>query len=491
MSNEPAKTRPASGSKAKDFNGKLFTLPRGADAWRYLGGSGRDALLLGTPADCSASLPNLTPGGNLYCLPGPEGKCPESCTRVAIGQALELAANCQVHFYRPALRIQPEYWAPLLAQFDLALADRAAWQRVKMAWLPGNSRQLVHLELKNALQNCGYGEICEASPAPNAADLRNAWQNRLPALAISVNFNGLDANGHIFELCRALGVPLAIWLVDNPWNLLSGIQLPWWKEAHLLVTDKSFIPGLQANGAQHVWHMPLAASWHMFEARGKEANGKPLFVGRSSFPDKARYFAGLRTDPALLAQANTLSDRLPDFHWWREQYNLPLWPGRQMRQISLGAEEMSTSRKSQWLKTILAERALEIIGDDGWQSYLGDVETGKPVDYYGSLPSLYAGAGCVLNITSLLLPGSLNQRHFDVWAAGGYLLSDATPGLEIFPEELVKPVICQNASEMASKMADMRNREELGKAWREHIASLHRYEHRVRQIERILNMGTA
>ena len=36
---------------------------------------------------------------------------------------------------------------------------------------------------------------------------------------------------------------------------------------------------------------------------------------------------------------------------------------------------------------------------------------------------------------------ALTQRHFDVWAAGGFLLTDRTPGLDIFPRELVEPIV--------------------------------------------------
>jgi spore maturation protein CgeB len=105
------------------------------------------------------------------------------------------------------------------------------------------------------------------------------------------------------------------------------------------------------------------------------------------------------------------------------------------------------------------------------------------VDYYGSLPGIYAGAGVTLNATSLLLPRGLTQRHFDVWAAGGCLVTDATPGLDLFPAALTTPVCYAapgQAGPLAAKMLSQPNlRADLAASWREAIAAGHRYEHRL------------
>ena len=108
------------------------------------------------------------------------------------------------------------------------------------------------------------------------------------------------------------------------------------------------------------------------------------------------------------------------------------------------------------------------------------------------LPDLYASAA-VLNVTSLLLPRSLSQRHFDVWAAGGVLFSDATPGLDIFPTSLTEPIRLRGPEdfwprwdEACSRPAQMA---ELRRAWREHLRSAHDYEHRVRRICEIAGIG--
>jgi spore maturation protein CgeB len=109
-----------------------------------------------------------------------------------------------------------------------------------------------------------------------------------------------------------------------------------------------------------------------------------------------------------------------------------------------------------------------------------------PVDYLTALPDLYARAVAVLNVTSLLLPHSLSQRHFDVWAAGGICLSDDTPGLGIFPQELVSPTMLEDPAAFADRMDEIRTHPqrwcELRQAWRNLIVGGHTYEDRLRSV---------
>jgi len=120
-----------------------------------------------------------------------------------------------------------------------------------------------------------------------------------------------------------------------------------------------------------------------------------------------------------------------------------LWPGTAVRQAGLGAETCSQWHRTLWLRAA-CELGLTVFGDEGWYALLASGGTRPdirpPLDYYGSLSGVYASARYSLNLTSLLLPSGLTQRHFDVWTAGGFLLTDSTPGLDIFPDELTAPI---------------------------------------------------
>lgn len=452
---------------------------------------------------------------------------------------MELAARCTRFFYRPGLRLAPEFWGPLLGRLDAALIaspGRAAAAAPKPAsgsehasgnrgpvLLPGTDRQLLHRELRLALADSGFAPIIDLLPPwPAGPDISTgcsdtsgqkgrvkAWESlvagRKPALLLSVNLRGLDPDGRVFYFCRALGVPVALWFVDNPWHLLSALRLPWWREAALFVTDASFLPGLRAAGARQAFHLPLAAAQHMWQevpeqiGHDSERTGcaSPLFVGRSAFPERDRFFAAARVPAALMAEAAALQDMrhgsgpTPDMHWWLRKLNVTPWPGPAVRGAGLGAERCALANRVRWLRAGAAV-GLRVVGDNGWRELLPGLKLLPPVDYYTALPQLYARAAAVLNVTSLLLPQSLSQRHFDVWAAGGLLVSDATPGLEIFPEDLTRPMTLRGPEELAPRLAELRafpaRAQELRAAWRAHLRAGHGYRHRVARICEVLDI---
>jgi spore maturation protein CgeB len=105
------------------------------------------------------------------------------------------------------------------------------------------------------------------------------------------------------------------------------------------------------------------------------------------------------------------------------------------------------------------------------------------VDYYARLPGIYAKARYNICLTSLQLPQGLNQRHFDIWMAGGLCLSDATPGLGLFPRELTRPITFTQANDIAAvaEQADSR-RTFLIADWQSHLLEHHTYAHRVRTV---------
>jgi spore maturation protein CgeB len=102
------------------------------------------------------------------------------------------------------------------------------------------------------------------------------------------------------------------------------------------------------------------------------------------------------------------------------------------------------------------------------------------------LPKLYAQARYSLNVTSLLLPSGLSQRHFDVWIAGGFLFTDATPGLEIFPAALWRETALPHPRELTKAIARFENdaalRAQVQDAWKRCLLERHSYRHRVQYL---------
>ncbi|WP_165075718.1 MULTISPECIES: glycosyltransferase [unclassified Desulfovibrio] len=488
-----------------DFAGRPVSLPDAPDAWELLnpGGNHRDVLLLGLGPGNPQELPFVRAaaerGGTVFWVEDgrtlgrlrPAGFAPPGWRRLTPGEAARLS-GAAVHLYRPSLRLAPDFWGPIAGRIE-AKATALPGAPAPTVWLPGDETQLLHRELRTALEEAGFSPFC--GPAPRgAAELPDAWGGRLPAFALSVNLRGMDAEGRVFHACRALGVPVALWFVDNPWHVLPAARLPWWREAHLFVTDASFIPGLTEYGATSVHHLPLAVAPHMWRPlpdeteAGHLARLAPRFVGRAAFPGRERFFAAARVPGELLARALALTresaapSRLANFHWWAQRLHVRLWPGHEVRAAGLGAERCAQANRSRWIAAGLP-LGLRVTGDALWRELVPGCEPEAPVDYYGSLPEVYRQASAVLNVTSLLLPASLSQRHFDVWAAGGLLLTDATKGLDIFPHELTAPITLTSRAELgprvASLAANSQHARDLRQAWREHLRAAHTYGHRL------------
>lgn len=482
-----------------DFAGRMAALPDGPESWQRLDQGTNH----GQSADCCLVL-GLGPQG---AGPGPALASsmvywleddlflsqaniapPARWRRINLSEALDLAPHCRIYFYKPALRHNPAFWHHVRSQMEWKLQKDHFRSSAASVWLPGDNSMLLHQELQAALAELGYNALTALPCGDNP--LQGAWNGILPCYVLSVNMRGLDAAGRIFGLCQAADVPVAIWFVDNVWNQLSAVPLPWWQEAHIFVSDESFIPALNHYGARKVHYLPLAAAGHFFAAGGA-GQGRPLFVGRSRFPGRDSYFAHCCIPAQLLDEALSILDNGggPDFFWWEDRLQSILWPGPGSRLPAFGAELCSERRRAMWLAAALPE-GLEIVGDEHWRELLPGAAISPLVDYYGALAHLYANALCCLNVTSLQLPGSLNQRHFDVWAAGGFLLTDYTDGLALFPEELISRSILNRRQDFSARAAWLRSHErerrEICGQWRGLLLEQHLYRHRLAALESVL-----
>lgn len=487
-----------------DFCGRPLTLSGDARQWEAAGPEGGDCLLLGLGPEDPAALP-FAASGRVFWLDCPDTRRalpdaplpPSSWQEVTPEQAVTLAARCRRYFYRPGLRLAPEFWGPLLGRMAAAccpLPPRAVGAGPLLI-LPGDEHGLLHLELRHAARELGL-RVLDYPPDKGGAALfpllRRAAAHA-PAMLLSVNLRGLDAEGRLAHACLAAGISVVIWCVDNPWHLLSAARGPWWRDCRICVTDASFLDGLRRAGAQHVSLLPLAVAPHMWHVPLCRREGPPLFVGRSAFPRKGSFFAAATVTPELLTEGLQLvaadDPAPPDFHWWHERLGGDCWPGTAVRCVGLGAESCSQARRVHWVREALAAAKLRLVGDDGWRDVMPGAPVEPPVDYYAGLPELYARSGAVLNVTSLLLPHSLSQRHFDVWAAHGLLLSDATPGLEIFPASLVEPMRLRRPADLPDRLEAFAASPEKTKAfcaaWREELRAKHSYARRLQTLWRL------
>lgn len=372
----------------------------------------------------------------------------------------------------------------------------------RLAILPDGGQELLRSELNLALSRLGF-RVLRVRPADLADEKQANYLPRLiekkPELFLSVNMQGIIPGAPWSKMLLEADIPVLVWFVDNPWHLLSAVRDPGWKKLTLAVTDASFTEPLKAAGAQKVLHMPLAASPEHIGKAGKipQALKRIVFAGRLAFPGLDNFFEGQEVSPELLARASTLlADGFgqvekgygprPDFAWWVRELGLTdwqerFWPGKYARKPGKGAVECNLAWRASCIHAAQkANGGITVFGDSGWKS-VDDLR--PPVDYYTNLPATYGAAEFSLNLNSLLLPGGLSQRIFDVWPAGGFCLTDWNAGLEMFPTELTRPITFHTAEELpelaARLSANQARRESLRKAWEEHILLEHTYKKRL------------
>lgn len=484
--------------------GKKQTLPAEKDQFECMG-MGVETVFLGLgpePEKLKEWFPAIKAPLYVECPEFEEQMGPDWKTRIpedfwampAEAFTPEFAKMARVFRYRPGLKAFPSFWSPLTAKLAKAHWKECGIER--HVWLPTTEADLLGSELAIAFSEKGYTAFspdpAKAATSPGTY-LPDLLQTAVPELFFSVNFKGLDPFGLGFNLLREAGARVAVWLVDNPFSLLTSVKSGYWKEADLFVTDSSFVLPLKELGAQSVHYLPLAASPQLFQeggtlpANANAIDDRLVFVGRSEFPAKNKYYAGLELDREHWDEARQMLEdgKRPDFHWWQEQTGVSqLWPGNDVRLPGLGAEETGRTWRSMCLTSA---PNLTVFGDDGWRDILGpDADIRPVVDYYAALPAVYREAGMCLNMTSTQLPAGLTQRHFDVWCAGGFLMTDDTPGLDLFPNDLVRPIAFAVAGDIAQKydelMSNDRFRKELRAAWEALILLEHTYENRVKMV---------
>ncbi len=459
----------------------------------------------------------------------------QSITYQEFGALLKNNNSIAFWWYKQNLDLESDFWLPILGQSKAhrlcakpaySLEAQASQRQEALAQgknanqilLGSSPDKLLYKEVHSAFTQLGY------TPSSCSRSLQDIQEtlHKQSALFFSINLQGLDVEGHDFALLRALRIAVGIWFVDNPWHVLASLRVPWWKKATLFVTDASFILPLKEAGAEHVYHLPLAVAQHMWEASEKLTpqnsvitdNAKPqqrnsnsnnenmlslskkliaasnascIFVGHAAFPHKKSFFAAAKIHQEHMQQALALLKNgleVPDFQWWVKhaatQAQDKLWPGHSVRSIGLGAEQCAQEQRVLWIKHLLAHNPA-VYGDAAlWQSLLPQANRNifhAPLDYYTELPFIYAAASAVLNVTSLLLPWGLTQRHFDVWAAGGFLWTNVTKGLEIFPQELTRPISFERPQQWTKAMAEYtpRIKEDLQNAWKKHLKEEHQY----------------
>lgn len=130
-----------------------------------------------------------------------------------------------------------------------------------------------------------------------------------------------------------------------------------------------------------------------------------------------------------------------------------------------------------------------IVGDKGWRTEFRH-EKVQPryldaLSYYIDLPRFYCRSHINFNCTSKQMKGAVNQRIFDVPAAGAFVLTDWRPQMENLYEadEMVCYKDPDEAPELARYyLAHPQQRQRIAQKARQRVLACHTWSHRLQSL---------
>lgn len=268
-----------------------------------------------------------------------------------------------------------------------------------------------------------------------------------PDCCITLNHMGVDVEGVLMDLLARLELPLASWFVDNPHliiHLYSKCVSPW---TTLFTWDEDNIPSLEKTGFKHVRYLPLGTDPDRF----KPGTGpvSPLWKSNISFVGNSMLYkvggrlknghfnAHLLRAFKNVSRAFSESEERGVADFLEKEFpavyaNYAALPDNDSRLAYETAITWQATRlyRNECVRRILPLHPL-IVGDSGWKIEFRH-ERNKPryldaISYYDQLPAFYGQSKINFNCTSKQMKGAVNQRVFDVPAAGAFVLTDWRP----------------------------------------------------------------
>ena len=328
-----------------------------------------------------------------------------------------------------------------------------------------------------------------------------------PDCCITLNHMGVDVEGVLMDLLARLQLPLASWFVDNPHliiHLYSRCVSPW---TTLFTWDSDNISSLRAAGFEHVYYLPLGTDpdrFHPSNSGSTPAAWKAdiSFVGNSMvYKVGGRLKNGRFPRPLLLSFRTVAQQFMESHHRSVAEFLRHCQPQAYAHYLALPDNEAKLAYETAvtWQATrlyrngcvrrLLPLRPL-IVGDAGWRKVEFRHEPLQPryldaLSYYTELPLFYGQSAINFNCTSKQMKGAVNQRVFDVPAAGGFVLTDWREQMEqLFePDEIVCYHEPDEAPDLARHyLAHPEERHRITLAARKRVLSCHTWQHRLQTM---------
>lgn len=257
-----------------------------------------------------------------------------------------------------------------------------------------------------------------------------------PDFVFTVNMLGFDAGGTLLEMLEQLSVPVLNWFVDTPFGILSEDVRVDYHNILSLCWERNFIQPFRNRFSKHrIEYMPYGTA-----LTGREKLSNPDFANQISFVGSSMHY-GVST----WRETATISPSLEkEFTLYIKDslYTLPKMLEDFFREFRVDDRLQQTFfyflgsklYRENMVKCLSPGGNFAVYGDDGWRkSGINNLKLFPSLDYYRETPQLFYNSKININITSPQMATAVNQRVFDIPAAGGFLLTDFRSDLqEIF-----------------------------------------------------------
>ncbi|MDP8207690.1 MAG: glycosyltransferase [Candidatus Electryonea clarkiae] len=353
----------------------------------------------------------------------------------------------------------------------------------------------VQEELSRAFLLLGH-KVTRIPFEDNPDFIRDLLEASLSAdLLLTINHLGFDQDGELASMLEGIGLPLVSWYVDRPgFILLDNSPVPT-DRTFIFTWERSTIDELNDYGFQNVEYMPLATDLERFSPGVDGSEGRLRWVANSMLYPSAewRQKAGINAERDPLFERSIMIQRSGrveamaaiEMAARAESVDISTWSRRKMLNYASAIALTATRELRKEVAEQCAASGLILYGDEGWRVLTPSIPLNGMVRYPDGLPAIYRG-GVHINATSYQMPSGVNQRVFDIPAAGGILVTDDQEDLSELFESDQECITFSDPEEARDKAGYFLRNPEIGKnimkQARKKIVKKHTYCHRAKQI---------
>jgi spore maturation protein CgeB len=321
-----------------------------------------------------------------------------------------------------------------------------------------------------------------------------------PDCILTVNHAAFDSIGLLTKILEQFAIPTVSWFVDSPIYIFKNASPQKSEMLNIFCWERTYIKKLQDLGFKNLYYLPLGSNQDVFNTGiDREINSETFkcdiaFVGNTNIDGAKKYerieFKEIKfqelIEKAVNTQINNSKMPMSEILSFCDDNKILDNEDNEFK-ITLETYCVIKATEIQRFKIVhllVNNFNLKIFGDKHWKDIYPD-NYEKPLDYYKELPGLYHNAKIIVNVTSLQMNTAVNQRCFDVFLAGGFLISDYRSDYDSLFGKDVMPTY-KDEVELIEKLHFFLNNDNLRREKTKEITSIikekHLYEYRIKEM---------